>query len=106
MCFMKLYISLLYYLAYLGLCLPFFFLMKSKRGRRVCVLLKISGYEEVMDCKRKGEIYYILFHGWTKFSRDFVIIKKGEIVEVSSALTPWPGCFDDYKVQWQKEERN
>src|ERR1044072_767298 len=54
--FMKIYF-LLYYLAYLGVFLPFFFLMKSKRGRRVCVLLKISGYEEVMDCKRKGEIY-------------------------------------------------
>ena len=35
-CFSWSYISLLYYLAYLGLCLPFFFLMKSKRGRRVC----------------------------------------------------------------------
>jgi len=53
--------------------------------------------------KKGGDIF---FHGWTKFLRDFVIIKKGEIVEVSSALTPWPGCFDDYKVQWQKEERN
>ena len=51
--------------------------------------------------KERGSI----LHGWIKFSRDFVIIKKGEIEEVSSALTPWPGCFDDYKVQVAKRKK-
>ena len=64
---------------------------------------EILGFEEVMNCKRKGEIFFMV---GSNFLGDFVIIKKEEIEEVSSALTPWPGCFDDYKVQWQKEERN
>ena len=68
--------------------------MKSKRGRRVC-MLKISGMKMSWIAKERGSI----LHGWIKFSRDFVIIKQGEIEEVSSALTPWLGCFDDYKVQ-------
>src|ERR1044072_6784353 len=103
MCFMKLYFPFI--LSWISWIMFTFLLFDEvKKGEKGMCLLKISGYAEVMDCTRKGGD--IFFHGWTKFSRDFVIIKKGEIVEVSSALTPWPGCFDDYKVQRQKEERN
>ena len=79
------YISLLYYLVYLGLCFPFFFLMKSKRGRRVCVcLLKISGYEEVMDCKRKGEIYSFMVG--PNFQEILSSSKRGRL---KKCLPPW-----------------
>ena len=64
-------------------------------------MLKISGFEEVIDCKRKGEIFFMV---GSNFQRDFVIIKKGEIEEVSSVLKLWPGCFDDNKVQKKKKK--
>ena len=56
------YLSLLHIIVYicLGIFLPFFFLMKSKRGRMVwCVLKKFQDYcEEVTNFKGKRESYY------------------------------------------------
>ena len=47
----------------------------------------------IMDCKRNG--VDIMFG--SNFQRDFVIIKKGEVVEVFPPMPP-PHGFDDNKV--------
>src|ERR1044072_8213706 len=80
----------LQYLAFL----PFDEVKKREKGV-VLYLLKISGlwiigYHELQ--KKRGDIML-----GSNFQRDFVIIKKGEIVEVFPQMPP-PHGFDDNKV--------